>query len=176
MVTTKKISQVENLINLLSNAQAIYFADLSKIDAITISQLRMQCKNQNVKVKVVKNRLCKLALERVNIQGLDQFLIGPTALFLTYDDPLTPIKLIKEFRKKNAQLLFKGAYIDGSLVTSEQFDYLSKIPSKSELLNHMVFTVQQPLAELIYVLETPFLMLSAGLEEIKNKKNTAGLE
>ncbi|MEO0072695.1 MAG: 50S ribosomal protein L10 [candidate division WOR-3 bacterium] len=170
MVASEKFTIVDNLVGLLASAKAIYFTDLSKINANEISQLRGQSRAYNVKIKVVKNRLCQLALQRINITGTDHFLVGPTALFVSYEDPLIPIKLIKDFRSKNPQLQFKGAYIEGTVFEANQFEYLSKIPSKIELFGQLLGALQHLIIESVYSLEALLWQLVTSLEEIKNKK------
>ncbi|MCS7257913.1 MAG: 50S ribosomal protein L10 [candidate division WOR-3 bacterium] len=172
MVANEKIVIVDNLVSILESAKAIYFTDLSKINANEISQLRGLCRARNVKIKVVKNRLCQLALEKINIKEADQFLVGPTALFVAYDDPLVPIRLIKDFRQKNPQLQFKGAFIEGLIFSANQFEYLSKIPSKIELYGHLLSVLQQSIVVFVYSLESLLGQLVMGLEEIKAKKES----
>ncbi|MBS4016006.1 MAG: 50S ribosomal protein L10 [Candidatus Latescibacteria bacterium] len=172
MVTNEKLLQLDNIKNLVSPATAIYFADLSRIKAKEISGLRMKLVAMNVKVKVVKNRLTKRALNQTGIAGIENFLTGPTALIISYDDPLAAAKVIKDFTKKNAELKIKGAFFDNSVYPANQFDYLASLPSKPELLGELVGCLNSPIADLVFSLEAMIRQLIAGLDEIKEKKIT----
>lgn len=168
MPTDEKVLTIDNIKKLVEVATAVYFADLSRIKATEISSLRQKFSNMGIKVKVVKNRLAKRAMTEAGIQGIESFLLGPTALILSYDDPLIPAKLIKDFSKKNAELKIKGAYLDKLVYTANQFDYLATLSSKPELLCQLVGCLSQPLSELAFVLEALIQQLVVGLEEIKD--------
>lgn len=172
MVTKEKLLQLDNIKNLLSPATAIYFADLSRIKANEISTLRMKLREMNVKVKIVKNRITKRAFTEHGISGVDNLLVGPTALIIAYDDPLSAAKLLKDFTKKNSALKIKGAYVEQSIYGANQFDYLASLPSKSELVVEVVTCLQGPIADLVFSLEALIQQLVFGLEEIKNKKSS----
>lgn len=168
MPTNEKVLKIDNIQKLVEPAKAIYFADLSRIKATEISGLRQKFSNMGIKVKVVKNRLTKRALTKAGIQGIEGFLTGPTALILSYDDPLVPAKVIKDFSKKNAELKVKGAYLDKLIYTANQFDYLATLPSKPELLSELIGCLSQPVSELVFVLEALIRQLVLGLEELKD--------
>jgi len=171
MVANEKVLKIDNIKKIVEPAKAIYFADLSRIKATEITGLRQKLHGINVKVKVVKNRLTKKALNESGITGVEIFLTGPTALILSYDDPLASAKAIKEFSKKNTQLKIKGAYLEKSVYLANQFDYLASLPSKSELLVELVGCLNQPVAELVFVLEALLRQLISGLEELKENRS-----
>jgi large subunit ribosomal protein L10 len=173
MVTNEKTLQLDNIKNLVSPATAVYFADLSRIKANEISGLRMKLNGMNVKVKVVKNRLTKRALNQTGMSGVENFLTGPTALIISYNDPLTVAKVIKDFTKKNAELKIKGAFFDKTVYLANQFDYLASLPSKPELLGELVACLNSPIADLVFSLEAMIRQLIAGLDELRIKQEEA---
>ena len=168
MAAQEKQMKMEEIKKMLGDAKAIYFADCSKIKAIDITGLRHKMGNMGVKVKVVKNRITKKAMNESGIDGIESFLTGPTALFLSYEDPITPAKTLKEFSKKNTDLIIKGAYLEKSVYSSSQFDFLAQLPSKPELLAELVGCLSQPVAELVFLLEALIRQLVSGLEELKD--------
>lgn len=171
MVTNEKLIQLDKIKNLVSPATAVYFADLSKITANEISGLRMKLVSMNVKVKVVKNRLTKKALNETGINGVENFLIGPTALIISYDDPLVAAKVLKDYTKKNTELKIKGAFFDKTVYPANQFDYLATLPSKPELLSELLGCMNGPITDLVFSLEAMTRQLIAGLDELKEQKD-----
>jgi large subunit ribosomal protein L10 len=168
MVAQEKLLKLDEIKKMVVDAKAIYFADCSRIKAIDISGLRQKMGGMGIKIKVVKNRLTKRALNESGIEGIESFLTGPTALILSYEDPITPAKTLKDFSKKNSDLKIKGAYLDKSVYTSAQFDFLAQLPSKPELLSQLVGCLSQPVSELVFVLETLIMQLVSRLEELKD--------
>ncbi|MEO0084095.1 MAG: 50S ribosomal protein L10, partial [candidate division WOR-3 bacterium] len=110
MVASDKVLKLEQIKKLVSDAKAIYFADLGRIKANDITDLRRKLSSVNAKVKVVKNRITKRAFNEIGLSGIESFLVGPTALILSFDDPLTPAKLIKDYSKKTVGIKIKGAF------------------------------------------------------------------
>jgi len=176
MIAQHKIEKVLELKKLVNGVKAVYFADLSRIKATEISGLRQKFSGMGVKVKVIKNRLTVRALNESGISGIESFLEGPTALILSYEDALSPAKVIKDFSKKNADLKIKGAYLDRSVYLANQFDYLASLPSKPELYSELVGCLSHPTRELVFIFETVMRQLIQGLEEMQSKGLTKGEE
>lgn len=170
MVTNEKIMQLDKIKNLVSPATAVYFADLSKITANEISGLRMKLVSMNVRVKVVKNRLTKKALNASGINGVEDFLTGPTALIISYDDPLAAAKILKDYSKKNVELKIKGAFFDKTVYPADKFDYLASMPSKPELLSQLLGCLNGTITDLVFSLEAIMQQFVCGLDQIKSQK------
>ena len=166
MVANEKVLKLDEIKKMVADAKAIYFADCSRIKATDITRLRQKLSGVNAKVKVVKNRITKRALNESGIAGIENFLTGPTALILSYNDPLVPAKMLKDFLKKNVELKIKGAYLDNAVYQASQFDFLAQLPSKPELISEIVGCLSQPINELVFVLESLIRQLVSGLEEL----------
>lgn len=66
------------------------------------------------------------------------------------EDANTPAKLIKDFKKKHAKPILKGAYVQESVYIGEnQLDVLLTIKSKNELLGELVGLLQSPMANVL---------------------------
>lgn len=174
MVAHEKAVKLDAIKKMVIDVKAIYFADCSRIKATDITGLRQKLRSINVKLKIVKNRLTKKALNESGIEGIEGFLNGPTALILSYDDSLMPAKMLKDFSRKNTDLKIKGAYLDNSIYSANQFDYLAKLPTKPELLSELVDCLSQPINELAFILEALIRQLVSGLEELKDIRSKEG--
>ncbi|MEO0076231.1 MAG: 50S ribosomal protein L10 [candidate division WOR-3 bacterium] len=167
MVASDKVLKLEQIKKLVSDAKAIYFADLGRIKANDITDLRRKLSSVNAKVKVVKNRITKRAFNEIGLSGIESFLVGPTALILSFDDPLTPAKLIKDYSKKTVGIKIKGAFFENSIYQANQFEFLASLPSRPELIAEFIGSVQQPLNDLVFTLAGLLQQLIVGLEELK---------
>ena len=63
--------------------------------------------------QVVKNRLAKRAAAEAGIAGLDEHLIGPTAIAFTNEDPIAPAKILQDFADEDDSLLHKNGPFHG---------------------------------------------------------------
>ena len=87
MPSQKNIDEVKYLTDKLESASAVYFTDYLGLDVESITKLRAEFFNASVEFKVTKNTLLKLAADSVNIKGLDDYLVGSTAIAMSFDEP-----------------------------------------------------------------------------------------
>ena len=108
MPSNKNIEAVKNLTEKLDKAKAIYFTDYIGLDVVSITKLRKEFVAKDVEFTIAKNTLIKLAAKDIGMDGLDDFLNGPTAMALSYDEPTDPAKVIKNFLKDFDKPAVKG--------------------------------------------------------------------
>ena len=83
---------------------------------------------------VIKNNITKRAFEECKIEGLEEFLNGPTAVIIGNEDYLEPAKAIYEYTKSNDFYKIKVGVIEGKVTSSEEIITLAKLPSREVLL------------------------------------------
>ena len=119
MPSQKNIDEVKVLTDKLETASAVYFTDYLGLDVESITNLRSEFFHASVEFRVTKNTLLKLAADKMNIEGLDNFLVGSTAIAISFDEPTSPAKVLKSFTKEHDKpnvkaILFDGEDLDGS--------------------------------------------------------------
>ena len=105
------------------------------------------------------------------ISGLDEVLIGSTAIAIAYNEPVAPAKVIKEFTKDNDLPTVKGILFDGEFLPGEEFKKLADMPSKEELLSQLVAMLNSPLQKLVSTLIAPMQNAVGVLNTLKEKKS-----
>lgn len=156
MTREEKNQEIENLTEVLKNAEILYVADIAGLDAEQTSNLRRLCFKNGVKLNVVKNTLLKKAMERSekNFEGLFDTLKGNTSIMVS-ETGNAPAKLIKDFRKKAEKPLLKGAYIQESVyVGDENLEALAALKSKEELIGDVITLLQSPAKNVISALQS----------------------
>ena len=113
MPNKKNIEQVKELSETLAKAKAVYFTEYHGLNVGDITKLRSEFFKVDVDYKVAKNTLIKLAAQDNKISGVDDMLKGSTALAISYDEPVAPAKVIKEFKKDNELPEVKGILFEG---------------------------------------------------------------
>ena len=154
-----------------SKAKAIYFTEYHGLNVGDITKLRSEFFKADVEYKVAKNTLIKLAAEQNMISGLDEVLIGSTAIAIAYDEPVAPAKVIKEFTKDNDLPTVKGILFDGEFLPGEEFKKLADMPSKEELLSQLVAMLNSPLQKLVSTLIAPIQNAVGVLNNLKEQKS-----
>ncbi len=153
-ILTEKQSIVDALAARLQAAQGGVLVDYSGINVADDTALRRGLREANVEYTVVKNTLTRLALDKIGLSGMDHVLNGTTSLATSETDALAALNLIAEQSKKMGDGKFnvKAAFVDGQILTDEQFAELSAIPSKDALYSQVLGTMLAPITSLAVVL------------------------
>lgn len=158
MTREEKSIAIEDLTAQLAGTNIIYVSDISGLDAEATSNLRRACYKAGIKLEVVKNTLLAKAMEASdNDYGdLPSVLTGNSAILIA-DVANAPGKVIKDFRKKAAKPVLKGAYINSEIyIGDDQLDALATIKSKEELIGEIIGLLQSPAQRIISALQNQF--------------------
>ncbi len=158
MTREEKSIAIEDLTAQLAGTNIIYVSDISGLNAEATSSLRRACFKVGIKLEVVKNTLLAKAMEASdNDYGdLPSVLTGNSAIFIA-DVANAPGKIIKDFRKKAAKPILKGAYINSEIyIGDDQLDTLATIKSKEELIGEIIGLLQSPAQRVISALQNQF--------------------
>ena len=170
MPKKKNIEELKRLSESLSKAKAVYFTEFHGLNVGEITKLRSEFFKADVEFKVAKNTLVKLAAKDNNIEVTDDLLRGSTALAISFGEPVTPAKVIKEFKKENELPNVKGILLEGDFIPGKEFKKLADMPSKDELLSQLVAMLNSPLQKLVSTLNAPMQDVIGVLGSLKGKK------
>ncbi|NJB35920.1 MULTISPECIES: 50S ribosomal protein L10 [Flavobacteriaceae] len=171
MTREEKATVIEDLTAQLAENSIIYLADISGLDAVQTSDLRRACFKANIKLAVVKNTLLAKAMEASDKEfgELPGVLKGNTSLMLS-DTGNAPAKLIKNFRKKAAKPILKGAFVEEAVyVGDENLDALVSIKSKEEVIGDIIGLLQSPAKNVISGLKSGGGKLAGILKTLSEK-------
>lgn len=99
MVATWKKKTVENLVKEINSAKTIALVGITNIPSKQFQQIRKKLKG-DINLKIIKNNIIKLALEKANIKNLAEHIKGPNGLVTTNLSPFKLSKLINACRTK----------------------------------------------------------------------------
>ena len=171
MPNKKNIEEVKELSKTLSKATAIYFTEYHGLSVSDMTRLRSEFFKVEVDYRVAKNTLIKLAAKENDIGGVDNLLKGSTAMAISYDEPVSPAKVIKEFNKDNDLPKVKGILFEGEFMPGDQFSRLADLPSKDELLGKFVGLLSSPMQKLVSTLNAPAQNVLGVLSNLSEKKS-----
>ena len=76
-----------------------------------LNHLRQRLREEKISYHVVKNTLMKLASKGTDLEKLDNYFEGPTAIAISYGDPVLLAKILSEFVKTQPSLEIKAGLI-----------------------------------------------------------------
>ena len=165
MPTQKKIDLVEQLKQNLDRATITVSTDFRGLRVKEIEEMRRHLRRANVQVKVVKNRLLRLAADETGTPELMQIVDGPTALALGYEDPIAAAKAITEYaRSAPPTFAIRGAFMDGQAISPDDLRDLVSLPPRPVMLARLAGNIQAPLAAFVGLLDSPLRELASLLQ------------
>ena len=171
MPNTKNINQVEQLTDKLAKAKAIYFTEYHGLNVEDITELRREFSKNDIEFKVAKNTLIKLAADNNKLDGLSPYLSGSTAIAISYEDPASPARVLKDFKKEHELPGVKGIVFDGEVLDGKEFKRIADLPTKDQLLTILVSTLSSPMTKLALTLKSSMTDLGNTLSNLKDQKS-----
>lgn len=168
----EKKQYIKELAEILDNNQSLYLTDISGLNAEDTQELRKQCFNKKIVLRVVKNTLLGKAMEgsQKDFNEIPNHLSGNTALMISEVSNL-PAKLIKEFRKSHDKPLLKSAYAEESIYVGEdKLETLVHLKSKNEVIADLVYLLQSPIQKVLGQLQSGKDTISGIVKTLENRK------
>jgi large subunit ribosomal protein L10 len=168
----EKARVIEELAEKLRDNPAV-LVDYQGINVAQSTRLRARSRESGIEFVVAKNTLTQRAADQAGVEGIEELLVGPTALAFS-EDPVAGAKLMAEFADEIEAFELKGGLLDGGrVVDTEGVVALSRLPGREQLLAQLLGAIQSPVAGLVTVLNTPLRNLAVVLNQVAEQKNQA---
>jgi large subunit ribosomal protein L10 len=157
----------------LGRIQVAILTDYKGLDVAAINDLRRKLREENVEYQVVKNTLLLRAAEGTDAALLKDYFVGPSAVALSYEDPVAPAKVLTQFAKDHEALEIKAGVMEGKVLDLTDLKALADLPSREVLLGQLVGVLNNvPTSYVRLLAEVPRQMLNV-LTAIKEQKEAA---
>jgi large subunit ribosomal protein L10 len=144
---------VAELHDKLGRAKAVFLADFRGLNVGKVTDLRNELRKADVEYKVVKNTLLELAVRDTDKQSLIEHFAGPTAVALTYTDPVAAAKVLARYEKdQQTPFKLKGGVLSGKAITVADIQALADLPSREVLLAKLLGSMNAPATNFVCVL------------------------
>jgi len=161
---------VDEISKRIKVSENIILSNFSMIKAEQLNDLRAKLADNQSSYFVVKNTLCKLALEKANKKQLIDLMDGPTGFVFCGDNPIATSKVIVDFSKTAEGLKILGGLIEGEVLVGSQVKELASLPSHKELLTMVVTGLKSPITSFVGVLGQLVKSFVVVLNEVAKKK------
>jgi len=163
----KKNELVADLTELLENAKTTVYAKYQGLTVAELQELRKAAREAGVKIKVVKNRLVRVAMGQIGVYKDTNTtgLTGQLLYAISSEDEVAPAKVLAEFAKTHDALNLLGGFSDlGNSLSEEEVKALAAMPSKNELIAQVVAQLLSPATDSISALAGGLSGIVSGLE------------
>ena len=165
MPAAKKVALVAEIKADIERAQVAIGSDHSGLAVGAFQELRRALTPADVRVRVVKNSLAKLAAEAAGRPEIADLLQGPTTLTFGYGDPVAPIRLLAEHVRANRlNLTIHGGWMEGRILSAADVTDLASIPPRDQLIAEIAGKLRSPLQNLASLLQATLREFNALVE------------
>lgn len=152
---TVKEVMVRELTEALKARPNFFVAAVGPLPAAETDTLRKRLRGANAQLLVVKRRLGLRGLSALKLNGqTGELFAGSVGLVLPQDDVVQAAKLLVEFAKTHDALItVRGGWVEGQLFDRKHLEELAALPPRPQLLAQLVWTIESPMADVIFTVE-----------------------
>ena len=144
-----KAAQIAEIKEKLEKAESAVIIDYMGATVEEATNMRKQLRDANVDYTVYKNTLIAKAIEGTKFEGLKDVLSGPSALAVSSDDAIAPIRVLRGVMKQYNKMAFKSCVVEGILYDEAGCQSLASIPSRDELIAKFMGSIQSPVGKMV---------------------------
>jgi len=133
MDRNQKAEAVEALSSVFDQAGSVILTHYSGLSVAEMTKLRGELRESGATLKVIKNRLAKIALKGKPGEGAVDMFQGPVAIAYAEDVVSAPKGLVK-YAKDNDKLKIVGGFMGDEVLDANGVEALSKMPSREEII------------------------------------------
>lgn len=164
-----KLDAVAELKAGFEKSRSFIFADYRGLSVEQITSLRDSLREAGAEFHVVKNTYARIAFTQMDHEDVAPYLVGPTAIAYCGNEAGPVAKAMLKLAKEMPVEL-KGGLLDGEIYNAGAVEAFSKLPSKIELIQMLMGTMNAPITNAVYVLNGVTTKLVRTLAAVQEKK------
>lgn len=163
----KKQALVGEMTGLLGSSKMTVFARYNGLSVAELQKLRAMAREAGVVIKVVKNRLVRVAVaENKTLKDVDTSALTGQLLYAISDsDEVAPAQVLNAFAKEHPALQFSGAISgEAALLSADEVKDLAGLASKEQLIAEAIAQLLSPVHDITNGLSGNLHALLDGVE------------
>ena len=168
MAKPDKVAAVSELKDKFTSSQG---AVLTEYRGLTVAEWRdlRRSLGEDASYAVTKNTLTQIAAREAGIEGIDDHLVGPTAIAFIDGDPVNVAKGLRDFAKANPLLVIKGGVLDGKIISAAEVKQLADLESRETLLAKLAGAMKGTLGNAASLFNAPLSQAARVLGALEAK-------
>ena len=161
------IEELQHKFGQCQNALLVAFQGIKVADD---ERLRREMRQASLSYYVVKNTLAILAAKGTPIEQVSNHFTGATAVALSENDPVTLAKVLSKWARASPVFSFKAGVAEGRVVSLQEIEALSNMPSKEELISKVMFLINSGAQRMAVATAGVARNLALVIEQIRAQK------
>ncbi len=154
----QKQEAVGELQDKFARAKSVFVVDYRGLDVQAVNELRSKLHvegNGDYEYRVVKNSVLRRAAEGSEAAHLAEHFNGPTAIALSYGDPVSLAKTLVGYAKDHQAFELRAGLLEGRPIDTAEITTLATLPGLDQLRATLVGLLQAPAQKIAAVLVAP---------------------
>jgi len=148
---------VRELSDAFDGAEGMVIVSLAGLTVAETEAIRNELAEHGVSLRMVRNRLARIALASRGVEAPRDVLSGNVAF--VWGDPEAAIHAAKVIAgseaKKKGKVAFKGGLLEGNLLAADEAGALATLPGRQELRAMLLGCLVGPAQSLVRILQAP---------------------
>lgn len=154
MARPDKAAAVAELAEKFTSSQGAVLTEYRGLSVKALQELRRSL-GEDASYAVSKNTLTTIAAREAGLEGVEEHLVGPTAIAFIDGDPVIVAKGLRDFARQNPALVIKGGVLDGKSLSADEVKKLADLESREVLLAKVAGGMQGILQQAISLISAP---------------------
>ncbi len=156
-----------------TNALSLVIADSRGVTVGAMDALRKQAREQNVRLRVVRNTLAKRAIQGTEFECVNEALVGPSLFGFSMEDPGAAARIFKDFAKEQENFEVKALSVGGKLLEASKIDALAKLPTLEQALGQLASVMIAPVTKLVRTFNEVPTKVTRVVAAVRDQKQDA---
>ena len=169
MARPDKVTAVAEIAEKFRGASASVVTEYRGLSMAQLTTLRRSL-GDGTTYRVAKNTLVQRAAADAGVEGLEQMLVGPTAIAFITGEPVDAAKAIRDFARTNPGLVIKGGFMDGRALTVTEVNQLAELESREVLLAKLAGAMKANLSKAAGLFAAPASQVARLAQALADKR------
>lgn len=177
LTRAQKEEVVGDLAGKFARATSVFVAEYRGLDVARVDALRRKLRAEGgdaYEYRVTKNTLLRRAAAGTGVEPIAAHFKGPTAIAISYGDPVRLAKILVDYAKDNEVFQLRGGVLEGRELGKAEIATLAKLPSLDELRGQLIGLLQAPAGKIARVIAAPAAQLARVVEARRKQMDEAG--
>jgi large subunit ribosomal protein L10 len=164
---------VEELAEKFKKSKVLIVTDYKGLNVTTLNDLRRKLRESDIEYRVVKNTLLARASDGTDVSKIKDSFKGPSAIAMSFEDPVAPAKVLTKFAEENKKLEIKIGVMGNRVLSLDDIKALSSLPAREVVLARLLSAMNAVPTGLVSALSNiPRKMINV-IQAIKEQKEAA---
>jgi large subunit ribosomal protein L10 len=170
----EKVAVVDEVRERLESSSGALLTEYRGLKVSEIADLRRSLRAVGGDYKIYKNTLVRFAVRDLGLEGVEELLVGPTAVAFVDGDAAAVAKALRDYSRGNPNLVLKGGVLGGKALSADDARALAELPSREVLLARIAGGLAAPMQQFAGLLQALPRNLAYGLQALIDQKVAGG--